>query len=468
MEHYWGDPVLRVYDPSNALGGDSTGDRPRVAIARSLDEICRPECAPFGRWTYLNTFYTEAETLLAAVPENPASVADVGQRLQLLGHLNEVGVTDDGMIVAAATRARRKGRVAIWTGYAIGAWHPSDIYTQGLGGSETAAWRLSEELAAMGWCVTLFGQFEEEGVFGDVILREFRHYDPSEYVDAFVAFRNARVFDTFRPNAGCTVLWLEDLAGAHSEGLTEANAANIDKVCTVSQWHKEHMLTAYPWLPPGQVLACRNGIDHSFFEAEGIEREKRVIYSSSPDRGLDILLEIWPRVREAVPDAELISTYSRWYDIVAEGNPVIQAQREHLISLLDQPGVKRLHGGLGQKALAHLMMSSLVWVHPSWYSVNDMQMWETSCISAMEAQAAGCVVVASNWGALTETVQVGTLVDGDPRVEGPWRDVFVQSIIQGLTDERVQAAAQTAGPEAMRDMGWFGAAEMLSGLWVKR
>jgi hypothetical protein len=92
-------------------------------------------------------------------------------------------------------------------------------------------------------------------------------------------------------------------------------------------------------------------------------------------------------------------------------------------------------------------------------------MEETSCISAMEAQAAGCVVVASPHGALSETVQVGTLVDGTPHDER-WRDVFVQSIIQGLTDERVQAAAQVAGPDAMRDMGWFGAAERLAGLWV--
>lgn len=454
--------MTRIYDPSGALlnmppyNGDSTTDAPDVVISHALGNLD-------SGWPLI----PDGGKLLGVVPKGAWSLADVGEELQRYGHLTEVGPADDGTILAAATKCHRKESVVVWTGYAIGAWHPSDIYTRGLGGSETAAWRLSEELAAMGYAVTLYGQFDEDGVFGDVILRDFRSYDPSEYVFAFVSFRNARVYDNFRPNAEHTYLWLEDLAGAHSEGLTPENAKHIDRICAVSHWHKGHMLEAYPWLDGGQVVACRNGIDLSFFEAEGIERERRVIYSSSPDRGLDILLEIWPRVREQVPDAELVSTYSRWYDIVAEGNPVIQAQRAHITELLDQPGVKRLHGGLGQKALAELMMSSLVWVHPSWYSVGDMQMWETSCISAMEAQAAGCVVVASNWGALSETVQVGTLIDGDPRVEGQWRDVFVQSIIAGLTNERVQAGAQAAGPEAMRDMGWFGAAEQLAGLWVK-
>lgn len=444
--------MTRILDPSNILGGDSTTDHPDVAVAGTLDDLRQ-------RWFV-------APKVLAAIPKSPATLIDVATELQRLGTLDEIAETDDGVIVGAASRRDRKGEVVVWTGYAIGDWHPSDIYTQGLGGSETAAWRLSEELAGMGYRVSLYGQFAEEGVFGDVILRDFRAYDPSQPLHAFVSFRNARVFEDFRPNADTTILWLEDLAGAHSEGLTERNAANIDHICTVSYWHKEHMQAAYPWLDKAKVKPLRNGVTLEFFENDQIERQQRVVYSSSPDRGLDILLDLWPRIRAEVPDAELICTYSRWYDIVATVSPQVQENRQAIIAKLDQPGVKRLEGGLGQNALAHLMLSSLVWVHPSWYSIQDMQMLETSCISCMEAQAAGLVVVASNWGALSENVQVGTLIDGDPRVEGSWRDIFVKSVIAGLTDKSVQGAAQTEGPEAMRDMDWFGAADMLRELFA--
>lgn len=457
--------MIRIHDPDAALlnippySGDSTTDLPAATIARRLDDI-QPECAPVRHIAAIRAGAHE-DGLVAT------TLVDVAERLQHVGHLLEVATTDDGIIVGAADGCQRKGNIVIWTGYAIGTWHPSDIWTQGLGGSETAAWRLAEELARAGWCVSLYGQFEQEDVFGDVILRDFRKYDPTKHIDVFISFRNARVFDNWRPNADHTYLWLEDLAGAHSEGLTPQNAANIDKVVTVSHWHKQHMLDSYDWLEPEQVFACRNGIDLSFFDRDDIVREKRVVYSSSPDRGLAVLLELWPQVRKAVPDAELISTYSRWYDIVADGNPYVKQNREQIIRLLDQPRVKRLQGGLSQPALAELMLSSLVWVHPSWETIHDVPMLETSCISAMEAQAAGCVVVASSHGALSETVQVGTLVDGTPDDQS-WRDVFVQSIIQGLTDERWQQRAQVAGPDAVRDMDWRGAAEQLSGLWVRK
>lgn len=195
-------------------------------------------------------------------------------------------------------------------------------------------------------------------------------------------------------------------------------------------------------------------------------RKRRVLYTSSPDRGADIALEIWPRVRERVPDAELVLTYARWFDMVADR--VVQANdfRQKVLDLLHQPGVHRIEGGLGQKDLAHLMMTSLVWIHPSWYTDGDMQFHETSCISSIEAQAAGCVVVASNWGAITESVVHGTLIDGDPREEdGSWRQAFVDAIVQGLTDEQTQLTAQELGPEAVKHMGWDGAAEQLAAMF---
>ncbi len=394
---------------------------------------------------------------------------DIARMLQRHARIHDINVTPAGTIVASATLCRRRGTVAIWTGYAIGDWHPSDIVQRGLGGSETAAVRLAEELAAMGFQVTLYGQFEQEGLYGDVILRDFRQVDWTEPVDALLIFRQAWMLDQ-RPTAGWVGLWLEDLPGL--EGITQARMRNLDRICCVSHWHKQATEEHYPFLagmksPQGHdlVAACRNGVNLAWFDGTGHdeapEREQRVVYSSSPDRGGDILLEVWPQIRERVPDAELILTYSRWYDLCAAA---YTERTGHLkmLELVDQPGVQRVPGGLGQMALANLMRSSLVWTHPAWYTDGDQQFHETSCISAMEAQAAGCVVVASNWGALTETVQHGTLIDGDPREEdGAWRAAFVDAIVAGLTDPIVQETAQTVGPELVDNMGWRGAAEQL-------
>lgn len=424
-----------------------------------------------------------ADRLIVRVPDRGTAgnralrEADVGRMLLAHGRILELATTEDGTILAACEPCRRRGEIAVWTGQAIGPWHPSDIVQRGLGGSETAAVRLAEQLARMGWTVTLYGHFDQAGIVGDVALRHFLEYDDSRPHDALICFRDARRLDD-RPNARFVALWLEDLAPA--EQLTRARAANLDRICAVSHWHKQQVQQAHPWLagmttPDGRdlVAACRNGIVPGWFaEQPPPDREPRVIYSSSPDRGGDVMLELWPQVRARVPDAELVLTYSRWFDRVADVFQGAHDLKARIYELLEQPGVHRIEGGLGQRALANLMRSSRVWAHPSFNSLvanedgsTGAPFHETSCISAMEAQAAGCVVVASNWGAVTETVQHGTLVDGDPREpDGAWRRTFVEAIVAGLTDRQVQETAAVVGPEMVRHMDWAGAAEQLAAM----
>ena len=63
---------------------------------------------------------------------------------------------------------------------------------------------------------------------------------------------------------------------------------------------------------------------------------------------------------------------------------------------MEQKGVVA-HGRVDQQTLAREMLSAGVWILPTWFC-------ETSCISAMEAQAAGLRIVASKLAALEETV----------------------------------------------------------------
>jgi glycosyltransferase involved in cell wall biosynthesis len=119
---------------------------------------------------------------------------------------------------------------------------------------------------------------------------------------------------------------------------------------------------------------------------------------------------------------------------------------------LGQPGLEP-QGHLNQRQLAVLLRSSLVWAAPSFRTSQNIPFTETSCIGALEAQAAGCHVVASAIGALPETVKIGTLVMG-PVGSDEWLDRLVNALVEGLTDPRVQSRAQRLGQPAISDHGW--------------
>lgn len=57
-----------------------------------------------------------------------------------------------------------------------------------------------------------------------------------------------------------------------------------------------------------------------------------------------------------------------------------------------------MHGRVNQRELAEAMLGAGVWFYPTWFS-------ETSCITAMEAQAAGLWCVCPEIAALKETVR---------------------------------------------------------------
>ena len=338
-------------------------------------------------------------------------------------------------------------KVAIYAPSGWMQWSPIDITTRGLGGSETAAAKLAEHLDDRGWVVTVYGDVDE-GCYGNVVYRHHTVFDPAEPTDLFIASRVPQVFD--RPiAAGRRMLWVHDTDCGPA--LNKDRAAQIDDVLCLSAWQLRHVAGMYPFLD-GKLRRVRNGIHLPFFQGPAdAERDQRVLYTSSPDRGLDVLLELWPQVREQVPGAVLAHCYAPVYDAIADQDPRVAAHRDRINELSDQEGVERLPG-MSQPALARLMRESLVWAHPSWHGATSEPFHETSCIGAMEAMAAGLHVVASNWGALGETVQAGALIDG-PMGER-WREAFTAEIVRGLTDTQLQRHAQAAGPEAAAGLGW--------------
>lgn len=126
-----------------------------------------------------------------------------------------------------------------------------------------------------------------------------------------------------------------------------------------------------------------------------------VIYASSYDRGLECLLDMWPKIRQLVPDATLDIFYG-WnsFDAVHKQNPEQMKWKWQMIRKLHElksEGVSE-HGRLSHEELAQQFKAHKVWAYPTEFD-------EIHCITALKAQEAGCIPVTTGCYALAETVK---------------------------------------------------------------
>lgn len=399
-------------------------------------------------------------------------MADLFDLVRRRGKVDSALPGPDGVsVIAYSPRVGYKSEVAIYIGPGWEEWAPSDIETKGLGGSETAACRLAEALQDFDCRVTVYGEVQP-GAIGQIVYRPHGAFDPTEYRDLLIVSRNPMIFDR-KINAAHKLLWMHDVdCGAL---LNEARMKQINRVMCLSDWHRLHLLETYPFLAADDLYITRNGIEPAYFspyeDGKLIERNPhRAIYTSSPDRGLDLLLEWWPRVRERIPDAELVYAYASVYDAVASKDRRISAFRDHVRFLASQAEGTTNLGSLSQPMVAKEMMKSGVWVAPSYSTPANQAFHETFCIGAVEAAAAGCYRVMSAWGALLERDEhpASTWVEGiggeqhpgePPLALYPDEERFIDAIVEGMH------AAEGDIPQSgqARDMDWQEvAADMLA------
>lgn len=135
-------------------------------------------------------------------------------------------------------------------------------------------------------------------------------------------------------------------------------------------------------------------------------RNHKLIYTSSADRGLDILLTMWPEILKKFPDATLDIAYG-WqvFDQVVGNNAERIAWKNSIVEACKQKGI-RDHGRIGKAELQQLRKECGIWSYPTYFT-------EIFCMNAIEGQLEGVVPVTVDLAALHEVVGAGVLVKGD-------------------------------------------------------
>ena len=306
-------------------------------------------------------------------------------------------------------RTWEKDEIAIVCGPGFENWDPTSL-KDGIGGSEEAVIRNSRELAKLGWNVTVYADPKEEYVeeFNGktITYKPHFYFNPQDKFNVLIGWRMIGFFDR-KWDAKKTYLWLHDVQNPLE--YTKERVDNIDKIFVLSEAHKKTILNDAnkEYLPDDKFLLTGNGINVEEIEEmeDKIERDPHnVIWTSSYDRGLEHLLDMWPTVLEKVPDATL-SIYYGWnlFDKVYHNNPERQAWKAKINEKMKQKGITH-YGRVGQDEILRATLKAGVWAYPTHF-------YEISCITAMKGQACGAIPVVTDFAALQETVQHGVKID---------------------------------------------------------
>jgi glycosyltransferase involved in cell wall biosynthesis len=194
-------------------------------------------------------------------------------------------------------------------------------------------------------------------------------------------------------NSKIQLLYVHDLPGdpMYQKTLSEEGRKRFAKILFVSNWQMQKFMDFYG-LKWSECMVVRNAIDtiDCPFEKPVKDRVK-LIYHTTPHRGLNILAGIWPTLSQSYPvELDVFSSF-RVY-----GWPQRDAQYEQLFQFLrDQPNVT-YHGAAPNETVRDALKDAHIFAYPSTWV-------ETSCIALMEAMSAGTIPVHSNLGALGET-----------------------------------------------------------------
>jgi glycosyltransferase involved in cell wall biosynthesis len=315
-------------------------------------------------------------------------------------------------------------------GPTIETWNPRTMAEKGIGGSETAVVEMSRRLAQLGRRVRVITDCGEDGCYDGVWWLQTPHVNGIGECDVAIVWRNAALLD-YCKGAKARIVWAHDVRVAN---MTPERALWSERVLGLSDWHCVELRKAHG-LHPSQVVRTRNGIDldrfHIALSDESKRDRKKVLYTSSPDRGLAVLLDVWPFIRKSEPEATLDVYYGfgGFDDAVKRTGDQQWAYVSHMLKEklreLSVQGVRHF-GRVDQATLAKAMLGAGVWAYPTW------GIMETSCIGAQEAQAAGMRIVTSKIAALPETVgDRGVLIEGD-WLSGEYQQAFVNEVLNAM------------------------------------
>jgi len=366
-------------------------------------------------------------------------------------------------------KCKNSRNILFYTGYGNLNWNYSHMKRGALGGSEKAVAYLSKELGM------LLGT-EEGGPYTIYVSGSVQAEELSEYNLKYVglaelpALLSKTEFHTVICSryisfleiygAACSFyqfyIWAHDTRllayGCDLRDITILTrwSDHIDGCVCQTKWHADEYAKTYPMLK-SKISIINNGIDlalfpqlqsHSQPQLCNQKQPNKFIYTSRTERGLARILEMWPQIMAALPDATLaISTYEVFP--CNDDERRIQARIESLNQEFPADDAKLRIQHLGQLNPSRLyleMSTAEYWLYPTDWP-------ETSCITAMEMLMSEVICLYYPVAGLTNTMgECGVLIC--PGTE-------IQSLMRIAHDEGAKEALRKQGRAYAENCSWI-------------
>ena len=316
-------------------------------------------------------------------------------------------------------------KILFWIGYATPNWDKGTLMNEGMGGSEYCVIKLADYLDLNGCDVTISGDVKTGNWHGvkyinhnDLIenrgprginyipnIEVYEHYDVVISIN-YIHFLNH--LEEARIEYDRAYFWMhnEDFYTWHRGNAMEDDEVNkwlskIDKIIGVSNYHiNEHIKPKFKALgyTPQRINTYIQSIDNAIDLNDYANRKKadkiknRIIWTSSPDRGLKLILDNWLEWKQKVPNLSLeicCPPYAvNWFDFDIDELPDVNWQ-----------------GNRCPNDLKDEVFKAEYWVYSSDYT-------ETYCITALEMMMGGVKIITNGTGNLKNLVTEdrGTLV----------------------------------------------------------
>lgn len=263
--------------------------------------------------------------------------------------------------------------------------------TKGMGGSETALIEMARELKKKtGRPVKVFTMRED---VNDLVAPSGVEYISTRKLNSWMSQNKPFFHIAWRHNIKITnaptYLWCHDLLTPQVEA-----RHNFDKIMCLTDFHKGYV-KAKQGVPDDKIWVTRNGIVPSKFDFERPKKNpNKVVWMSSPDRGLDRAMKVLDIVRKSAKDIEL-HVYYGLENLYKYG---LSERADMLKKMMEERPWVKYHGFTEQSKMYKEVADAVIWLHPCDFI-------ETFCITALEMLELGIYPVTRSLGGLQNTLE---------------------------------------------------------------